>query len=233
VRSPALPSSERAAGTRRSICGRGGRLDATRSPQRARAVPPIRTTALSLQRLSQRGASPVNAGALVLGAVKVNSQRRPPVRDGGGHSDYLGAPIFLRRLARRRVWRPLKAPRRTSTRHLFIVHSTGAVRGRRARVAMRNRPESRAHEYGKTFEESRTKSFGARPARGARPERRRISTVWLSAGCRGRRRPGSAAGVTGMEGINYVTARRAVPPLRTPCHRSSYPIPDHLPAWWS
>ena len=106
----------------------------------------------------------VTLAALVLGACEVNSQRRPArSRRWWALRPTLGRRSSLRRLARRRAWRP---PQGTSVGRLhgtLFESSTApaAVRGLRAHVVMRTPTRiASTIRTGRRSRRAGTKSFG-------------------------------------------------------------------------
>jgi len=106
----------------------------------------------------------------------------------------------------------------TSTRHPFrIVHSTGVSAGpARPRCDEDTDPNREHNEYRKTFAESRYKVLRGPGLRAAldlsEDDLDRVAERWLPR----QKKAGLAAGVTGMEGINSVTAARRDAARRTP-----------------
>jgi len=113
---------------------------------------------------------------------------------------------------------------RTSTRHpVRIVHSTGVGAGpARPRCDEDTDPDREHNEYGKTFAESRHKVLQGPGLRAAldlsEDDLDRVAERWLPK----QKKAGLTAGVTGLEGINYITAprnaarRTPLPPLFLP-----------------
>jgi len=163
--------------------------------------------------------------ALVLGACEVNSHGGPPVRDGGGHSDLLGRRSSFGGSRGGECGDHLKHLGRTSTRHpVRIVHSTAGSAGRRARVAMRTPTRiASTMSTGRRSRESAQSPSGARPAAAldlSEDDLDRVAERWLPR----QKKAGLAAGVTGMEGINYVTAPRGAP-----CHAPATALLTQFP----
>jgi len=136
-----------------------------------------------------------------------------------GTPTYLGPPIFPSEArTEASVATTSRHLGRTSTRHpVRIVHSTGGSVGpARPRCDEDTDPNREHNECGKTFEESRHKVLRGPGLRAAldlsEDDLDRVAERWLPR----QKKAGLAAGVTGMEGINYVTAPRRGAARRTP-----------------
>jgi len=128
-----------------------------------------------------------------------------------GTPTYLGPPIFPSEArTEASVATTSRHLGRTSTRHpVRIAHSTGGSAGpARPRCDEDADPNREHNPYGKTFAESRHKVLRGPGLRAAldlsEDDLDRVAERWLPR----QKKAGLAAGVTGMEGINYVTAPR-------------------------
>ncbi len=136
-----------------------------------------------------------------------------------GTPTYLGSPIFPSEArTEASVATTSRYLGRTSTRHpVRIVHSTGGSAGpARPRCDEDTDPNREHNEYGKTFAESRHNVLRGPGLRAvldlSEDDLDRVAECWLPR----QKKAGLAAGVTGMEGIKYVTAPRRDTARRTP-----------------
>jgi len=136
-----------------------------------------------------------------------------------GTPTYLGPPIFPSEArTEASVATTSRHLGRTSTRHpVRIVHSTGGSAGPgRPRCDEDTDPNREHDEYGKTFAESPHKVLRGPGLRAAldlsEDDLDRVAERWLTR----QKKAGPAAGVTGIEEINYVTAPRRGAARRTP-----------------
>jgi len=136
-----------------------------------------------------------------------------------GTPTYLGPPVFPSEArTEASVVTTSRHLGRTSTRHpVRIVHSTGASARPACSGCDEDTDPNREHnEYGETFAESRDKVLRGPGLRAAldlsEDDLDRVAERWLPR----QKMAEVAAGVTGMEGINYVTAPRRGAARRTP-----------------